>query len=254
VLWTTASFQDCLTQEESHQAAQASKDNSPRMIFSPLVNARNNTACAVQMLYVYRDALTAIATLFIALFTLTLWRSTHKLWEESKTAGITANTTANAAMKSVNAMIASERAYIFVEFILDEVLRSSPSGFPNIFRIKLWNNGKTPAEIVMIRAYAVIRLGVPEAIIEIDGRDRELPPGLGIAKDCSFEVPVTCTMTHTELGEIERWEKKLYCVGRISYRDIFGNPHDTGFCWEVLYHMNNARFVPSRDSLLNKRT
>jgi hypothetical protein len=46
-------------------------------------------ACALKAVYEYRDAVSAVATVFIALFTFTLWRSTKRLWESTdKTVGL----------------------------------------------------------------------------------------------------------------------------------------------------------------------
>ena len=188
-----------------------------------------------------------IATVALFIATLFLWLATKRL----------ANDAGKSAAETVNALQATERAYLFVEFSLNEALRSSPSGFPNTINVNIWNYGKTPAEVVKIRGYPLVQETqniVPQSLIEFEGSDRELPPGLGIATNCAYPVPIDHKLTDNDLGEIERWNKKLFIVGCISYRDIFDEARETGFCWEILYHMGNQRFVPTRESPLNKRS
>lgn len=188
-----------------------------------------------------------IATVALFIATLFLWLSTKRLANEAR----------KSTVATVNALQATERAYLFVEFSLNEPLRSSPSGFPNTINVNIWNYGKTPAEVVKIRGYSLVQETkniVPQSLIEFEGSDRELPPGLGIATNCAYPVPIDHKLTNNDLGEIERWNKKLFIVGRISYRDIFGEARETGFCWELQHHMGNQQFVPTRDSHLNKRS
>ena len=165
-----------------------------------------------------------------------------------------ATTLANAALDSAKALTASERAYIFVEVIIGANVRSSPSGFPNDISVKIWNNGKTPAEIIQIRAYPTISKETPQELLEFPGSETTLPPGLGIAKDSAFDVVVTSKVSDEELGEIERSYKTLYCVGLVRYRDIFHQERETGFCWFYRHHMQEARFIIAPNSQLNKRT
>jgi hypothetical protein len=72
----STSFQICVADKENKQPEQASEKHSSEVLHSLIVNARVKTYCACVFLYDRRDAITAIATAFIALFTLTLWRAT----------------------------------------------------------------------------------------------------------------------------------------------------------------------------------
>lgn len=187
-----------------------------------------------------------IATVALFIATLFLWLATKRL----------ANDAWKSAAATVNALRATERAYLFVEFSLDYPI-CSPSGLPNIINVHIWNYGKTPAEVVKIRGYPWVQETgsiVPQSLIEFEGSDRELPPGLGIATNCAHIVPIEHKLADIELEEIQRWNKKLFIVGRIGYRDIFDEARETGFCWELLDHMGKQRFVPTRDSPLNKRS
>lgn len=174
--------------------------------------------------------------------------------DDAKDLAIAAKASADAAKINADAVIASERAYIFVEIFLDAELSSEGVGLQNAIRIKIWNYGKTPAEILIIRAYGVVQADTPQSLIEVEGSDKELPPGFGIAKDCAYEITVSPYITEAEIEEIKRWEKKLFCVGLVIYEDIFKKRRETGFCWDVLSHRQGSKFVITRNSQLNKRT
>ncbi|MGA7386293.1 MAG: hypothetical protein WBW81_16840 [Methylocella sp.] len=72
----STSFQICVANKENKQPEQASEKHSSEVLHSLIVSARVKTYCACVFLYDRRDAITAIATAFIALFTLTLWLAT----------------------------------------------------------------------------------------------------------------------------------------------------------------------------------
>lgn len=186
-----------------------------------------------------------VATVALFIATLLLWRSTRRLVIDAGAA----------AAATVNALQATERAYLFVEFPSNVApLTNSSVGIQNIFDVVIWNHGKTPAEVILIRGYPLVQDSIPQALIDFEGSELELPPGLGIATNCSYPIPISHRLTDTERSDIEGWNSKLFIVGCISYRDIFGEVRETGFCWEFLSHMGNQRFIPTRTSLLNKRT
>lgn len=65
-------------------------------------------------------ALTAFATCVMAFFTVSLARSTRKLWVEAKTAGAIAQTTASAALRAAEvaerSLMSTERAFVFLKY------------------------------------------------------------------------------------------------------------------------------------------
>lgn len=199
-----------------------------------------------EYLAIFTLLLFVVATVQVVMF----WRQLKLMKDTAKDSGIAAH----AALDTARSVITAERAYVFVEFLLEGILQPNSTKIPNNFRIKLWNYGKTPAEIVMIRAYTVIEAKAPDALTEFEGSDRELPPGLGIAKDCAFDVPITLNITDVEFSDIVNWNRKLFCVGKIIYRDIFGSLRETGFCWHLLSHKTiTPHFIPTDGSQLNYR-
>jgi hypothetical protein len=86
VVWSTSFFQDCIASEKQRETPAQVKETTPEVAVSRVVVARMDAACALKSIYEYRDAVTAIATIFIALFTFTLWSATRNLWAVTKSA------------------------------------------------------------------------------------------------------------------------------------------------------------------------
>jgi hypothetical protein len=104
---------------------------------------------AAKLLNDYGVALTAIATVAVALFTWTLWQSNEKMWGVTKIA-------ADAARKSADASFAAERARFFIiiehhnlkEIIANVESRGNLADGENFsIRYRLQNYGKTPGII-----------------------------------------------------------------------------------------------------------
>jgi hypothetical protein len=71
ILSTSSSFQDCI----KNQTEAKSEHAKPSLAITD--NAAIRMRCACHVAYEYRDFVTAAATVFIALFTFTLWWSTR---------------------------------------------------------------------------------------------------------------------------------------------------------------------------------
>jgi hypothetical protein len=127
-VWTvtiSSSFQNCST----NQLAAGSD------------LATSSWRCGLHVVYAYRDAVTAVATVFIAIFTLTLWRSTSGLVMAAAQQSIdtrqaieASNRNAAAAESAVKTAVASNqiavtnaerqlRAYVTVQEISMQVHR-----------------------------------------------------------------------------------------------------------------------------------
>jgi hypothetical protein len=117
----STSFQICMADKENKQSEQASKKNSPEVLRSLIESARVKTDCAFVFLYDSRDAVTAIATVFIALFTLTLWRST---------------------ISNADAFMNSEGAQLWMDEMRIHGIRTSPAALKLSYVIR--NFGSSP--------------------------------------------------------------------------------------------------------------
>jgi hypothetical protein len=117
-LWTitiSSSFQLCEKNQQATSTQQTQK-HPPEFIFTVANHAAIYWRCGLHVIYDYRDAVTAIATVFIALFTFTLWQSTSGLVAAAATqskdmqAAIEAsNRSAVAADKAAQAAITSNQ-------------------------------------------------------------------------------------------------------------------------------------------------
>jgi hypothetical protein len=110
-------FQECIANKQHQQTQEEAEKGLPEFARQKVVSARINTECVFSFLYDSRDAVTAVATAFIALFTFTLWWATWSLLKHGREV---------------------ERAY---------VSGGGPlvSNNPNILAFTVDNYGKTPA-------------------------------------------------------------------------------------------------------------
>ena len=81
VLFSTTSYQICIADKEKEQPEKATEKTLPEGLRPLIMGARIKTNCIFFFLYENREAITAVATAFIAFFTLTLWHSTRNLWK-----------------------------------------------------------------------------------------------------------------------------------------------------------------------------
>jgi hypothetical protein len=184
----------------------------------------------------------------VAAFTGILALSTCLLWWVTRTA-------ANAARDAAEALPLIERAYVFVEVRLTEALIYSLTGnAPSDVEIHFQNHGKTPAMLNKVRGYCIIQQENPSALLSFEGSERELPQGLVIKSGGIWIEKVPARISSAQMGEIERSNTNLFCVGRIEYKDVMGKRYETGFCWRYMYHMQRGRFVIADDTKLNYYT
>ena len=203
----------------------------------------------------HNGAITAIATVFMAVFTLRLWVSTNRLWQESVSSGKTATTAANTAKESVISLKASERAYVFVEVHVEEPIFAGTQMSGDFFvTIKFWNYGKTPAIIELVGANLKIQLQPPEVRSNSEEANRPLPPSLAIASNNFYEIRVKLNIPSAERMEMVSKKTNLYCVGVIKYRSVLNDPCETVFCWNFVIENYVSVFVVTDDSILNRRT
>jgi len=117
VAWNSTSFQACIADKQSQQSQESLSELS--RFFE--MKARVGTDCLFVFLYQSRDAVTAVATAFIAIFTLTLWWATWGLLTHGREI---------------------ERAYVSGGGPLDPATR--------VFQLQINNYGKTPAILTAV--------------------------------------------------------------------------------------------------------
>ena len=186
----------------------------------------------------------AIGTIALAFVTGGLWVATYQLGREAKKSG----------ERQDEALRAIERAYLFVEVSLESNFIPGPLGHSSNLQVTIWNHGKTPAEIIQIRAYAQVLETTPAELIDSPQSEVTLPPGLAVAQNSSYRLGVWANILNEEFSDIRQMYTTLYCLGQVRYRDIFGTERETGFCWFYRDHPGLVPFVIAPNSGLNKRT
>ena len=130
----SSSFQTCVSEKYLQQSNHQSEKKSPDFVSRAFVVSRVNTDCLGTFLYESREAVTAVATAFIALFTLTLW--------------LTSRTQLRHAHRVERAYISCGGAGVVVPQV-----STTPTGHPiqrfratGDFQVQINNHGKTPGE------------------------------------------------------------------------------------------------------------
>jgi hypothetical protein len=173
------------------------------------------------------DNITAFGTVMIAMFTLTLWRSTSNLW-------VATNKAAAAARDAAEHIPRVERAYVFLWREVSHATRPNPLG-GDIFEINFafHNYGKTPAIVRRIEGDIPVVDNYPTSLRDVGALD--IPPALIISGDETGQsYRQSQLIMPDQWPVIQRWERRLLFLGRVVYLDIFGQERETGFCLELM--------------------
>lgn len=161
------------------------------------------------------------------------------------------------ASRSVLATMRIERAYVFAEIVLDSfgnsLVGQVPFGSMEV-TVKFWNYGKTPAVIKMIRGYIIDSDEIPQELLDFEGAEMTLPPGLGISTNCAYPVRLDFKFGVDQFSAIKQANRKIYVVGKIEYSTIDKQDCVTGFCWHLIYRDVGSSITLTRDSRLNVHT
>lgn len=214
------------------------------------------------------------------IFTGLLWRATKIAVADEKTALKIAQSNAEAARDSADALPTLERAYIFFE--------PSPWCAPNIKQIlagtasfglgsdspridyEFANHGKTPAILKRMSAIFAHLTELPARghnISEPLGSEIVIPGGGIYPCHRSISGPagpmeITHQLQNFLLHPLNDDEKQsigagmsfLWFYGNVIYDDVFGREHETRFCWRYNGMANTFQRYDRGDEELNRRT
>lgn len=255
VLWfilASPSFQECVCQAASNQTNQA-PDKGETFVLVPYA------VCLGQFLETHGGTIAALATLLIAFFTFTLWRSTDKLWKESKAAGVTAAIIASAAKESADAakksadvaertLIDLERPHLFfvpIEHNLREITRGEPAAekIGLDIRYKIVNYGRSPAIITAFESGVAIS---PEfSDWNAHSRMSDITKVIaGNGGEMSIVDRGIVSQGEPHIRDALRGDngQRAWLVGRLVYSDILGKTYRMGFCFwpDVFGRLNDG--------------
>jgi hypothetical protein len=172
LLATSSSFNSCIERQTTTLIEQAKEKSQPTAL-SFVDRAAICGRCAWHVTVEYRDALTAIATVFIALFTFTLWHSTDRMMAATQTA-------VDLARRD---FIATHRPRVIVRYI--EGPFYDDDGHRIAF-VTLVNTGASDA---------LIEAGTDLALRR-DEDDKWEPPGLDAGLKTIEPIVLTCGQRH----------------------------------------------------------
>jgi hypothetical protein len=224
---------------------------------------------------------TAIASIAIAIFTWTLWRSSEKMWRinrlsttAARQSAYAAEVSARAATKAAETHIGAERAWFLL--IIDEenfeaVLESRlhPQSRPPLIKppdplvkFHFENFGRSPAFVKEIATEIRNLDALPSRLTyspNIPWNEEIVVPARGRIPNAKDEEGEWRLFQHrlTSIDEqgaraINRGESHFWFYGRVIYEDIWGNEHVTRFCWG-----HDGRldwFLPEGGKRYNERT
>lgn len=170
-------------------------------------------------------AISAIATIAVAAFTLTLWRSTDKLWRAGERQLKIAQAATDAATRQAQMMVNIELPIFVIESV--RTLQGSAS---RGVEIKLGNHGRTPA--IIVAECLEIRVSqslpnVPEYTTQNTStqlRDRVVDKGH------IYPIIGTNPVSDDAWRSFHKRECNLWAYGYIEYLDFMKEIHREGFC------------------------
>lgn len=118
----------------------------------------------------------------------------------------------------------------------------------------LINTGKTPARKITFKARAaVLPSPLPNGMHLPDAPDSDIGGSmLGAQQNAHMSTVVDGFRSDDEVPSIKYGggDKALYCWGRISYEDVFGESHFTQFCQHIYWDLKDnvmGHYVPGRN-------
>lgn len=177
----------------------------------------------IKFLDCHNGTVAALATVAIAVFTILLWRSTHKMWGATKQA-------AEAAQKSADALYATEGPYIHTDAHLKSVNRDG-----DVVTLEtdfsVGNYGRTPAIHNLIEMLHNFEPTIPPGPHQ-DVFTRSWSTGI-INKDKSLKDTTPIFVKGEDWNGVETREptKRLFLLIRVDYQDVFGNGDVKDFWW-----------------------
>lgn len=170
-------------------------------------------------------AVTAVATVLIAAFTVVLAVATRRIYRHT---------------------VASERAYVTMSHISPPGLCIKDGTSQVWVTIQVKNSGRTPATISnLVIKVKVLQSGtlLPES--PDYGREQDEPTAKAfLATNSSFEHSRKLSVSDWEIDEVKNGTKALYVLGYVDYIDEFKQRHRGGYA---------RRYDPIRDTVASEQ-
>jgi len=172
---------------------------------------------------------------------------------------------ADAAKASADSLPRIERAYLFASISFSEPLEeldedhedyvaANPRAVGEI-KVTITNHGKTPAVLTSLDRYPVFSELAPQLLVSQNEKRIQVPDGVVVAGDKPFEIRIRLDVDGERWSQLKSRKLEMFCVGAITYDDVLGNSHKTGFCWHAYDLLTQfPGFAITRNTKLNIRT
>ncbi len=218
------------------------KNNSARpLIFMFFIdNTDRGVRCIVDWLETNNEAVMALATIAIALFTFTLWQTSEEHSRHMEESIAIANKSADAAKKSADSFQSIERARLFLKVERDpppkpgQYIEGVKEGY-NQVKISIVNEGKSLAVLTKINWHVGVMNDkeIDDKISELTSRKTEFPNGvIIIRREGTKKIPAGYDITKIDLQKINEETAFYVCLGHIKYKDVFRRVRPIVFCWK----------------------
>lgn len=220
----SSSFQQCVN-DQTASTHQLHKEKLPELTLPFGDHVAIRFRCSGHILYKYRDATTAVATIFIALFTFTLWFSTWKLWQAGDQQFKMALSKETPSILIIQIEI-NTRVIGGDESHADLLMR------PSCFVVRYRNFGGSRAIISETCLDWDISKTIPDSPKYGNIRREKTGTIVEDKQPSQFTFgDYDIEFTKEQRDSLYAGETKLWVWGYITYRDIFtGAEHRTGFC------------------------
>jgi hypothetical protein len=236
ILAHSPSFTECATYPNQKQHNQTLEEGVSRLPSFTRVQE-----CLTGFLETNKDFLMLLATVTIAWFTGTLWRSTEKLWLVSKQAADAATLSAKAAIgielpiiRALSPKLIDVGAPIpdhgpYAGGIVEE---AAPNKYAVIGHVIFRNDGRTPAfplqlaighrvaqELPTKPAFTCTETIAPGKILPIQGEE--------VWIDARYQMEFSAG----EIAAIKSETTRLWLYCSLTYSDFLTERHEVHFCW-----------------------
>jgi hypothetical protein len=281
----SSSFQKCVSDQAAEQASEKKEEGSAHVLMSLIARAPITFRCTGSFIDENSGTITALATLAIAAFTLTLWRATsgmlsaageqsgameRHIREAANSAkamqdvakAMTTNTVLMAESVATSKQIADQqkvvtemqlRAYVSV-VIGGGLYQERGKGLRFEARPVLVNSGSTPARKVVHTAHAAIFPAPLPKDLPLPIRQNEAGGEGMIGPHQSREMSATLDrfVADADVEDIKKAKGNgLYVWGIVTYEDAFGQPRETRYCQMITWHPDGriwGYYTPNRNN------
>jgi hypothetical protein len=243
ILGTSSSYQTCKAAQTGSTATLPNESLPP--IFPAVIDSLAVcTRCVAHVIYGYRGAITALATLLIALFTLILKDATDRLWKSAEMQRVDSLRSIEATEVAAEAAMLSARSAIALQL---PIIRIKPhalgrgqssdgqsiSEYCSVEFLTFYNLGLTKAFPVEVRyGWAIGETLVGQRTFLTT---ETFPPNLIYEPDPTSEqrmfLQFNMPLKPGEWSLICETRLPLWFSCTFGYDDFMGKRHDVAFCW-----------------------